>query len=128
MQQLFCTSDFSTQPASPSPNKQALSSFGPFSDRAAYNVLLLGQRLLPGARVSQLNNGLRQAHLSENMSTWLAWRRRRWTSDRLAARGLQHQHHFPLCLQSPEMIDHQMVQSPFAKQIWGLATGCHTKI
>jgi hypothetical protein len=49
---------------------------------------------------------------------WLAARKRCWTADSLAWRGLPHLERCPLCDQAEESIDHLLVFCVFSKQFW----------
>ena len=50
--------------------------------------------------------------------SWLAAKRRCWTSDRLQRRLLPHPAACPFCDQEPETIDHLLLGCVLARQVW----------
>jgi hypothetical protein len=51
---------------------------------------------------------------------WLLLQNRKWTAERLRARGLPHDDHCCLCDQEFETARHLVLQCPFAREVWSL--------
>jgi hypothetical protein len=52
------------------------------------------------------------------MFLWLLLQNRKWTAERLRARGLQHDDRCCLCDQEFETAKHLVLHCPFAKEVW----------
>lgn len=87
---------------------------GQFSARSAYAAKFCGREVAPAADFTWKSN----APLQCRFFTWLAFRDRCWTSDRLARRGLPHQDSCPFCNQHEESIQHLLLRCVFAKEVW----------
>jgi hypothetical protein len=57
------------------------------------------------------------------MFHWLPVQNRKWTADRLRARGLQHDDQCCLCDQEFETANHLVLHCPFAKEVWNQFQG-----
>jgi hypothetical protein len=91
---------------------------GVFSSKTAYNVFFHGRTALPGA--AQVWHSF--APFKVQFHAWLALRKRCWTADRLARRGLPTHTLCKLCSAAGETLDHLSLQCPFAQSVW--ATAC----
>jgi hypothetical protein len=56
--------------------------------------------------------------MEHKMHAWLALRRRCWTADRLAKRGLPSLQVYSLCKTVGETLKHLSLHCPFALQVW----------
>ena len=77
--------------------------------QSAYDAYFLGTiRFAPWKRIWKS-----WAPMKCKLFIWLATNNRRWTSDRLAKRGLPHPAACPLCDQADETIQHILVSCVF---------------
>jgi hypothetical protein len=91
---------------------------GNFTSRSAYRAFFFGRTRLPGA--AQVWHAF--APFKYQFHAWLALRKRCWTADRLARRGLLTHALCPLCTLAGETMDHLSLQCPFAATIWTSAS------
>jgi hypothetical protein len=87
---------------------------GSFSSKMAYRAFFFGRTALPGA--SQVWHSF--APFKVKFHAWLALRRRCWTADRLARRGLPTHALCKLCHATAETLDHLSLQCPYAMEVW----------
>jgi hypothetical protein len=87
---------------------------GQFSSRTAYRAFFFGRTALPGA--AEVWHSF--APFKEQFHAWLALRKRCWTADRLARRGLPTHALCPLCAAEAETLDHLSLRCSFAVSIW----------
>jgi hypothetical protein len=87
---------------------------GSFSSKMAYRAFFFRRTALPG--VAQVWHSF--APFKVKFHAWLALRRRCWTADRLARRGLPTHTLCKLCHVSAEMLDHLSLQCPYATVVW----------
>jgi hypothetical protein len=94
--------------------KWILTTDGKYSAKSAYDVQFLGRIHLPHLQcVWRIRaEGKVQTFL------WLLLQNRKWTAERLRARGLPHDDRFCLCDQEFETAKHLALQCPYAKEVW----------
>jgi hypothetical protein len=87
-----------------------------YSARSAYEVQFYGRIKLPSLQfVWQTKaEGKVQSFL------WLLLQNRKWTAERLSARGLPHDDYCCFCDQEFETARHLVLQCPFAREVWSL--------
>ena len=59
---------------------------------------------------------------------WLLLQNRNWTADRLEARGWPHDDNCCLCDQQQETALHLLIECPFAKEVWQLASALRPRV
>jgi hypothetical protein len=87
---------------------------GSFSSRTAYPAFFHSRTSLPGA--AQVWHSF--APFKVQFHACLALRRRCWTADRLARRGLPTHTLCKFCAAAGETLDHLSLQCPFAQDVW----------
>jgi hypothetical protein len=102
------------QPDTEDTNTWCFTSTGQYSAKSAYEAMFLG-----GTQFSQWERIWKTwAPPKCHFFMRLAARKRCWTADRLAWRGLPHPERCPLCDQAEESIDHLLVSCVFSRQFW----------
>jgi hypothetical protein len=91
---------------------------GNFTSRIAYRAFFFGRTHLPGA--AQVWHAF--APFKYQFHAWLALRKRCWTTDRLARRGLPTHALCPLCMSAGETMDLLSVQCLFVAIVWTSAS------
>jgi hypothetical protein len=87
---------------------------GSFLSKMAYRAFFFGCTALPGA--AQVWHSF--TPFKVKFHAWLALRRRCWTADRLAKRGLPTHTLCKLCHVSAKTLDHLSLQCPYATVVW----------
>ncbi|WVZ69533.1 hypothetical protein U9M48_018306 [Paspalum notatum var. saurae] len=89
-------------------------SHGSYSSKSAYEAFFVGSiTFAPWRRVWKT-----WAPLRCKFFIWLVFKKRLWTADRLAKRGLPHPAACPLCDKSDETIQHLLISCVFAREVW----------
>lgn len=102
------------QPEVPDTFRWKLSDSREYSSRSAYAAFFFGSiRFSPWKK-----NWKSWAPLRCKFFIWLVFRKRCWTADRLARRGLPHPEACPLCDQADGTINHILVDCSFSRQLW----------
>lgn len=90
---------------------------GEFTSKSAYKTFFTGS-----TKFGQYKCLWRSwALLRAKMFLWMALADYRWTSDRLAKRGLDHPERCRLCDQEQETIQHILIQCMVVREVWFLA-------
>jgi hypothetical protein len=92
---------------------------GSFTSCTAYPCFLLRAHT---AAERSAGSGTLSRHFKYQFHVWLALRKRCWTADRLAHRGLLTHALCPLCASAGETMDHLSLQCPFAATVWTTAS------
>ena len=102
------------QPEVPDIYRWKLTESGEYSSQSAYAALFFGSICFsPWKKIWKS-----WAPLRCKFFIWLVFKKRYWTADRLAKRGLPHPGACPLCDQDDETINHILVGCSFSRQLW----------
>ena len=102
------------QPENPDTFRWKLTQSGDYSSKSAYLAFFMGSiRYAPWKKIWKSWVPLRCRFF-----IWLVFKKRCWTADNLAKRGLPHPNACPLCDQEDENIQHLLVGCVFSRQLW----------
>lgn len=91
-----------------------LTAKGSYSSRDTYRAFFFGREFAPCA--AEIWHSW--APLEVKIFTWLAVRKRLWTADRLARRGLPNTMQCQLCYQIDEDTTHMLLGCSFSREVW----------